>query len=228
MLRSIFMCKKYLLALLLCQPLHAQQDSYLEYEDFLFDINEFINKNVKVQVPVIAVDIPSRTAHVDLTNVAVSLKKVPRQKIKNIVQLCDGVGGSCFLDVSGKLVENSDYFPPFILEADTVSLWFLVGLAVSESGLAFIHVTENQAAISVQEATSYSENYVSDQTWIDGPGTLAIAHGSGGVSFYMGYSFNVDESQAAREAESNCNDQMSSLAKIVTSCSSMLFTIPWW
>ena len=227
MLKRYLKLQLFLLLVLFSQPLIADEEQFMNFDDFLFDIKDYINKSIKVQVPVYAVDIPTRLAQVD-GNVAVDLERIDRQKIKDIITLCDGVGGSCFLDVSGDMVENPQFFPPYIIQAEKVSMWFLVGVAVSENGIIYIHSTEANAIAAVQEATSFEENYVSGYLWIDSPGVVAIAYGEGGGSYFVGYSFNINEKLARNEAEKNCTEQMGSITKLVTSCSAIIFNVPWW
>ncbi|MDA8875475.1 DUF4189 domain-containing protein [Planktomarina temperata] len=227
MLKKIIKLQLVLWAALFAQQLSAQEKSYMSFDDFLFDIQDYVNTSVNVQVPIYAVDIPSRQAQVDGA-LAVDLKQINRQTIKDIITLCDGVGGSCFLDVSGSLVENPDYFPTYIIKADNVTMWFSVGVAVSESGYTNLHTTEQYAINAMQQATAYQEGYLSGHLWINSPGVVAVAYGAGGGSYFIGYSFNADEKTAKNEAEKKCNEQIGPINKLLTSCSAQIFKVPWW
>ena len=94
MLKRYLKLQLFLVLVLFSRPLIAEEEQFMNFDDFLFDVKDYINKPIKVQVPVYAVDIPSRLAQID-GNVAVDLKQIDRQKIKDIITLCDGVGGSC-------------------------------------------------------------------------------------------------------------------------------------
>ena len=84
MLKRYLKLQLFLLLVLFSQPLIADEEQFMNFDDFLFDIKDYINKSIKVQVPVYAVDIPSRLAQVD-GNVAVDLEQIDRQKIKDII-----------------------------------------------------------------------------------------------------------------------------------------------
>ena len=76
-----------------------------------------------------AVDIPSRTLYVDFSNLDISLKNL-------YVALCD-FSTTCFIDVEGILKDNPELFPPYIIEASAIKLWFLI-VAVSESDILIL------------------------------------------------------------------------------------------
>ena len=77
---------------------YTNANEFMEYEDFLFDAPDILGQIVKVQVPVYDVDIPTRTINVDFDNLAINVKKIARDKIKDIIKLCD-IDTTCFIDV---------------------------------------------------------------------------------------------------------------------------------
>ena len=107
----------------------ANQDEFMSYEDFLFDVKDLLDQTVKVQVLFNWLDIPSRTAYIDNgMNLAILMEYIKRDKILNIVELCDGT--TCWLDVEGVVIDNSNYqwdpaLPKFLIEANSVKLHFL-------------------------------------------------------------------------------------------------------
>ena len=189
------------------------------YDDFLFDSPDLLGQIVKVQVPVTSVDIPTRTVNVDYSNLAVNVKNITRDKIKDIVKLCDA-GGTCFIDVEGKLIEHPDGFPTYFIEATSASLHFLVGVAVSESGFAFIGQSLNHATEAFMASAYGDEEYLADEMWVDGSGKLVIAHGSGLIEWYVSWAFDKDEKKASNEALEECNKHHD--------CGTITFDIPWW
>ena len=91
----------------------ANQDEFMSYEDFLFDVKDLLYQTVKVQVPFNWLDIPSRTAHIyDGMSLSILMENIKRDQILNIAKLCD-LGTTCWLDVEGKALENPDLFPLF-------------------------------------------------------------------------------------------------------------------
>ena len=63
--------------------LKANDSEFMLYDDFLFDAPDLLGEIIKVQVPVYSVDIPSRTVNVDFDNLAINVKNISRDKIKN-------------------------------------------------------------------------------------------------------------------------------------------------
>ena len=87
----------------------ANQEEFMSYEDFLFDVKDLLDQTVKVQVLFNWLDIPSRVAHIDYDmTLAILMEYIERDKVLNIVELCD-IGTTCWLDVEGVVIDNSDY-----------------------------------------------------------------------------------------------------------------------
>ena len=221
--------KKFLLIIfsiyfLNLQSLHARQEAFMDYEEFLFDVNKYVGKDVKVQVYLLDVDLPNRIANVD-EHLSVDIELIKKEKILDLAKLCD-FDTTCWLDVEGRLEENPDFFPTYILKAKKTQLHFLIGLAVSETGTAYINTTEEDAVQNLKEDTN--EDYISGYIWADGRGTLAIGHGLGTSDFFAGWSFNKDRSTAVVEALNNCNDEITGILNIGLECGEITFDIPWW
>ncbi len=118
----------------------ANTEEYMSYDDFLFDAESLLEKNVKVEVPIFSFDIPSRTIDVDLQNLEIDVSKIDRETLKDISVLCNGTGAQCFLHVAGKLVRHPDYYPTYLIAANNATLWFQIGVAVSEEGVVYINI----------------------------------------------------------------------------------------
>lgn len=228
-MRTLFSVAFYSLVftLLLNNQVFASDDEFMEFDDFLFEVVDLVNKKVKVQVPVVSVNIVNRTVDVDLQNVAVNVKNIERQKVKDINTLCGENVGYCFLDVQGTLREDG-FFPKYIIDADDVYLWFAIGVAVSESGYTYIGISEAEAISGLEDEIADSENYVSDEIWVDGPGSFVVGHGEGVSEFFAGWSFNSDLQTAQTEALKNCNDLISGIANFGVECGPIVFDVPWW
>ena len=210
----------------------ANQDEFMSYEDFLFDVKDLLDQTVKVQVPFSWLDIPSRTAYIidDGFNLAILMEYIERDKILNIVELCDGT--TCWLDVEGVVIDNSNYqwdpaLPTFLIEANSVKLHFLVGYAISETGALWVGASEEDAINALQESNE-NEAYLSDYLWIDEPGTLAIGFGSGLTEFYASYSFNKDAEAAIASAVKDCDDHVTGILNLGVKCEPITMDIPWW
>ena len=120
----------------------ANQEEFMSYEDFLFDAKDLLYQTVKVQVPFFWFDIPARTAHINNgESLAILMENIERDQVLNIAKLCDA-GTTCWLDVQGEVLENPDMFPPFLIDANSVKLHFLVGYAVSETGSLWVGASE--------------------------------------------------------------------------------------
>ena len=48
-----------------CSSLNAEENEFMKYDDFLFDVQDLLNKKIKVEVLFNTIDIPSRTITVD-------------------------------------------------------------------------------------------------------------------------------------------------------------------
>ena len=210
----------------------ANQEEFMSYEDFLFDVKDLLDQTVKVQVLFNWLDIPSRVAHIDYDmTLAILMEYIERDKVLNIVELCD-IGTTCWLDVEGVVIDNSDYqwdpaLPKFLIEANSVKLHFLVGYAISETGELWVGASEEDAINALQESNE-NEAYLSDYLWIDEPGTLAIGFGSGLTEFYAFYSFNKDAETAIASAVKECDDHVTGLLNLGVKCESFTMDIPWW
>tara|TARA_Y100001970_G_C14087776_1_gene778300 strand:- start:430 stop:1128 length:699 start_codon:yes stop_codon:yes gene_type:complete len=210
----------------------ANQDEFMSYEDFLFDVKDLLDQTVKVQVLFNWLDIPSRVAHIDYDmTLAILMEYIERDKVLNIVELCD-IGTTCWLDVEGVVIDNSDYqwdpsLPKFLIEANSVKLHFLVGYAISETGQLWIGASEEDAINALQESNE-NEAYLSDYLWIDEPGTLAIGFGSGLTEFYASYSFNKDAEAAIASAVKDCDDHVTGILNLGVKCEPITMDIPWW
>jgi hypothetical protein len=198
---------------------YTNANEFMEYEDFLFDAPDILGQIVKVQVPVYDVDIPTRTINVDFDNLAINVKKIARDKIKDIIKLCD-IDTTCFIDVEGKLINHPDGFPTYLIDATSASLHFLVGVAVSESGFAYVGTSANHAAEALLESAYGDEEYLYDEMYVGSPGKLVIAYGSGLTEFYVSWAFDKNEEKASNEALKECNEHYK--------CSPIVFDIPWW
>ena len=207
----------------------ANQDEFMSYEDFLFDVKDLLDQTVKVQVLFDWLDIPSRAAYIDGgINLAILMEYIERDKVLNIVELCD-IGTTCWLDVEGEVLENPNAYayPPFLIEANSVKLHFLVGYAISETGQLWIGASEEDAINALQESNE-NEAYLSDYLWIDEPGTLAIGFGSGLTEFYASYSFNKDAEAAIASAVKDCDDHVTGILNLGVKCEPITMDIPWW
>ena len=210
----------------------ANQDEFMSYEDFLFDVKDLLDQTVKVQVLFNWLDIPSRVAHIDYDmTLAILMEYIERDKVLNIVELCD-IGTTCWLDVEGVVIDNSDYqwdpaLPKFLIEANSVKLHFLVGYAISETGELWVGASEEDAINALQESNE-NEAYLSDYLWIDEPGTLAIGFGSGLTEFYASYSFNKDAEAAIASAVKDCDDHVTGILNLGVKCEPITMDIPWW
>ena len=210
----------------------ANQDEFMSYEDFLFDVKDLLDQTVKVQVLFNWLDIPSRVAHIDYDmTLAILMEYIERDKVLNIVELCD-IGTTCWLDVEGVVIDNSDYqwdpaLPKFLIEANSVKLHFLVGYAISETGALWVGASEEDAINALQESNE-NEAYLSDYLWIDEPGTLAIGFGSGLTEFYASYSFNKDAEAAIASAVKDCDDHVTGILNLGVKCEPITMDIPWW
>ena len=210
----------------LISSLNANQSDYMTYEDFLFDVQDLLDRNVKVEVPVAAVDIPSRTLNVDFSNLDISLKNIDRSTIKDIVALCE-FSTTCFIDVEEILKDNPELFPPYIIEASAIKLWFLIGVAVSESGYTYINIDENSAVTSLLDQVG-DEAYVSGEVWVNETGSLVVGFGSGVTDFYASWVFNKDVNLATNEALQLCNDHITGILNLTVECEAITFDVPWW
>ena len=210
----------------------ANQEEFMSYEDFLFDVKDLLDQTVKVQVLFNWLDIPSRVAHIDYDmTLAILMEYIERDKVLNIVELCD-IGTTCWLDVEGVVIDNSDYqwdpaLPKFLIEANSVKLHFLVGYAISETGELWVGASEEDAINALQESNE-NEAYLSDYLWIDEPGTLAIGFGSGLTEFYASYSFNKDAEAAIASAVKDCDDHVTGILNLGVKCEPITMDIPWW
>ncbi len=206
----------------------ADTEEYMNYDDFLFDAETFLEKNLKVQVPIFSLDIPSRTINVDLQNLAIDVSQIDRATLKDISVLCNGTGANCYLDVAGKLVRHPDSYPTYLIAANNATLWFKVGVAVSEKGMAYIGINEQNAVNSIVDATGGAQSYISGYSWINSTGTFAVAYAIGMTEYYAGWGFNAKKDLAIEEAIENCNSQISGLVNFSAECEPLVFDIPWW
>lgn len=206
----------------------AQTQGYMSYDDFLFDAEMMLDSDVKVQLPIFSLDIPTRTVQVDLQNVAVDVSQIDRKIIKDINTLCNGTGANCYLDVEGTLNNNPEMFPPYLISANDANLWFLVGVAVSEGGIAYIGIDEQSAINDILEITNGTQGYVSGFDWIDTTGTFAVAYAVGVSEFFAGWGFNPDYDLAIAEAVENCDSQITGLMNFSVKCEPLVFNVPWW
>ena len=204
--------------------IYANQEEFMSYEDFLFDVKDLLYQTVEVQVPFLWFDIPARTAHID-ESLAIRMENIERDQVLNIAKLCDG-GTNCWLDVQGEVLENPNVFPPFLIDAESVKLHFLVGYAVSETGSLSVGVSEEDA-ISYLLESSEGEAYLSNYLWISEPGTLVIGFGSGLTEFYIAHSFNKNAEVAITDAVKDCNDLITGIFNNVK-CEPITMNIPWW
>ena len=205
----------------------ANQEELMSYEDFLFDAKDLLNQTVKVQVPFFWLDIPARTAHIhNGESLVILMENIERDRVLNIAKLCEA-GATCWLDVEGKVLENPAFFPPFLIEANSVKLHFLFGYAISETGSLSVGGSEEDAISALQESNE-GEAYLSDYLWIDEPGTLAIGFGKGLTEFYAFYSFNKYAEAAITEAVKECDDHVTGLLNLGVKCEPITMDIPWW
>ena len=204
----------------------ANEEEFMSYEDFLFDAKDLLYQTVKVQVPFFWFDIPARTAHINNgESLAILMENIERDQVLNIAKLCDA-GTTCWLDVQGEVLENPNIFPPFLIDANSVKLHFLVGYAVSETGSLWVGASEEDA-ISYLTESNEGEAYLSNYLWISEPGTLAIGFGSGLTEFYVAHSFNKYADVAITEAVKDCDDQITGILNSVK-CEPITMDIPWW
>ena len=206
------------------QSLQAKQEGYMDYEDFLFDVKDYVGKDVKVQVYLLDLNLPDRIANVD-EHVDIDMELIKKEEILDVSKLCD-FDTTCWLDVEGKVVKNPNIFPAYILRAEKIKLYFLIGVAVSETGYAYINTSEEGAVEYLREDTN--EEYLSGYVWADGSGTLAVGHGLGPSEFFAAWSFHKDKTTAIVEALNNCNDEISGVLNIGVECGEITFDIPWW
>ena len=54
----------------------ADTEEYMDYDDFLFDAETLLGKNLKVQAPIFAFDIPSKTINVDFQHLAIDVSQI--------------------------------------------------------------------------------------------------------------------------------------------------------
>jgi hypothetical protein len=203
---------------------------FLSYDDFLFDIRNYVSKSVNVQVPVFSVDLVNRTADVDFQHLIINLKQIEKQKIKDINTLCGSGGVSCFLDVEGTLALNSNEYShiKYMINANAVALHFLVGVAVDENGNSIINISENDAVMSLTQGSNFA-NVVSDEFWIDSPSNIVIGFASGLTEFYVGWGADPDLEIAKTDALRLCEESIPSLEKTMeVQCEPIIFEVPWW
>ena len=206
----------------------AYAEEYMKYEDFLFDAETLIGKNLKVQVPLFSLDIPSRTINVDLQNLEIDVSQIDRKTLKDISVLCNGTGAQCYLDVAGKLERHPATYPTYLIAANDATLWFEVGVAVSETGIVYIGINEQNAITHIINATGGIQSYISGHTWVNSPGTFAVAYAIGMTEYFAGWGFNTKKDLAIEEAVENCSSQLSGLANFSAKCETVVFDIPWW
>jgi len=206
------------------QSLQANQESYMDYEDFLFDIKDYVGEDVKVQVFLLDVDLPNRLANID-EYTGINIENIKKETVLDIAKLCD-YDTACWLDVEGEVSINPDLVPEYIITANKVKLYFLVGVAVSKSGTVYINTSEESAVEYLKEDTE--EEFFSGYVWADGSGTLAVGHGLGPSDFFAAWSFHKDEATAITEAINNCNNEISGVLNIGVECTEIIFEIPWW
>ena len=119
-------------------------------------------------------------------------------------------------------------FPPYLISANDANLWFLVGVAVSEGGIAYIGIDEQSAINDILEITNGTQGYVSGFDWIDTTGTFAVAYAVGVSEFFAGWGFNPDYDLAIAEAVENCDSQITGLMNFSVKCEPLVFNVPWW
>ena len=206
----------------------ADTEEYMDYDDFLFDAETLLGKNLKVQVPIFSLDIPSKTINVDLQNLVIDVSQINRATLKDISELSDGSGMNCYLNVDGKLERHPDTYPTYLIAANNTTLWVEVGFAVSEEGIMHIHANETFAVNQIIETTGGTQSYVSGSTWVNSTGTFSVAYASGMAEFFVGWAFNAKQDLAIEEALENCSSQISGLVKFSAKCEPYVFEVPWW
>jgi hypothetical protein len=206
----------------------ADTEEYMDYDDFLFDVETLLEKNLKVQVPILSLDIPSKTINVDFQNLAIDVSQISRSTLKDISVLCNGTGAQCYLDVDGKLVRHPDTYPTYLIAANNATLWFEVGVAVSEEGMVYININEQYAINNIIETTGGTQSYISGNTWVNSTGTFSVAYAIGMTEYFAGWGFNANQDLAIKEALENCSSQISGLVNFSAKCESYVFDVPWW
>ena len=154
------------------------------------------------------------------------MDNIERDQILNISKLCEP-GTICWLDVEGMVLDNTNAHPPFLIDANSIKLHFLVGYAVSQNGSLWVGVSEEDA-ISYLTESNEDEGYLSNYLWISEPGTLAIGFGSGLTDFYAAHSFNKYTEAAIASAVKDCDDHVTGILNLGVKCEPITMDIPWW
>ena len=183
---------------------------------------------VKFDVPVGSVDVVAGEVHVDHQYLALNIKSLKRQKKKEIDKKCGQNGGFCCLKVSGVLQKYPLLFPSFVLKPDSLSVDFLVGIAVSEGGAWAVNASE-QLALRDNAYRAPGEQNVSNQFWVEGDGNISVFYAQGLTEFYAGWHFDKDPVRAKATASKNCNGNISPANKLLVKCSEIgILKFPWW
>ncbi len=206
----------------------TQTQEYMDYENFLFDVEAMLGTNVQVQVPVFSLNIPDRTIQVDLENLKIDVSQIDKKTLKDINALCNVTGANCYLNVDGILVRNPEMFPTYSISANHANLMFLVGVAVSEEGLVYVHIDEQSAINTIIQTTGGTQSYISGFDYINSTGTFAVAHAIGVSEYYAGWGFNPDQDLAIKKAVENCRKQITGLVNFTSKCEPVVFDVPWW
>jgi hypothetical protein len=221
----------FLLTCILSSVGHSQNApdaTFTPYEEFKLDMASSVGSTVKIDVPVGSVDLVAGEVHVDHQYLALNIKLLEREKKKEINDKCGENGGYCRLEVSGILQKNPLLAPVFVLKPDTLSVYFLVGVAVSEGGTWSINITE-KLALSDNNNRAPGEGNVSEQFWVEGDGNISLFHASGLTEFYAGWGFDKDPARAKAIASKNCNENVSPANKLLVKCSEIgTLKFPWW
>lgn len=210
------------------QASFTQNQEYMDYENFLFDVETMLGSNVQVQVPVYLLDVPTRTIQVDLENLKIDVSQIDKKILKDINALCNLTGANCYLNVDGILVRNPEMFPTYSISANYANLMFLVGVAVSEEGLVYVDIDEQSAVNNIIQTTGGTQSYISGYDFIDSTGTFAVAHAIGIFEFYAGWGFNPDQDLAIKKAVESCKKQITGLVNFAAKCEPIVFDVPWW
>jgi hypothetical protein len=210
---------------------HSQKSpaaAFTPYEDFKLDMASLVGSMVKIDVPVGSVDVVAGEVHVDHQYLALNIKFLERKKKKEIDNKCGENGGYCRLKVSGILQKNPLLAPVFVLKPESLSVHFLVGIAVSEGGAWSVNLTE-QLALADNANRAPGEVNVSDQFWLEGDGNISVFYATGLTEFYAGWHFDKDPVRAKATASKICNDNISPANKLLVKCSEIgILKFPWW
>lgn len=210
---------------------HSQKSpdaAFTPYEDFKLDMESSVGSTVSIDVPVSSVDLVAGEVHVDYQYLVLNIKLLERKKKKEINNKCGENGGHCRLKVTGILQKNPLLAPVFVLEPGSLSVQFLVGIAVSEGGAWSVNVTE-QLALADNANRAPGEAHISDQFWVEGDGSISVFYARGLTEFYAGWHFDKDPERAEENASKNCNDNISPANKLLVKCSKIAaLEFPWW